>query len=278
MKAASRPAENRGKPGALLNMAGESKLGEYRPAPHVRQLVLDDPDTRNALGIELRAALVAALKSAAADPECRVVIVIGSGKIFASGSDIRLLAKSTPADVSRPEYREVWSALENFPKPLIAALNGHTLGGGLELALCADIVIAARGIKLGSPEPKIGIMPGGGATQRLTRAVGLQRAMRLLLAGEPVDADTAERWGLVSEVCEPADLPARALALAETIAALPPQALAAIKRVARAGCDLPLEAGLKLEFEAFLRVFTTADRHEGLAAFLAKRPPKFTGE
>lgn len=259
-------------------MAGESKLSEYRPAPHVRQLVLDDPTTRNALGIELRAALVTALNSAAADPECRVVIVTGDGAIFASGSDIRLFAKSTLADVSRPEYRELWAVLEHFPKPLIAALNGHTLGGGLELALCADIVIAARGIKLGNPEPKLGIMPGGGATQRLTRAVGMQRAMRLLLTGEPVEADTAERWGMVSEVCEPADLIPRAVALAETIAALPPQALAAIKRVARAGYNLPLDAGLKLEFEAFLQVFMTADKREGLAAFLEKRPPKFTGE
>ena len=259
-------------------MAGESKLGEYRPGPHVRQLVLDDPGTRNALGIELRAALVAALKSAATDTDCRVVIVTGSGRIFASGSDIRMLSQSTPADVGRPEIRDLWEVLHRFPKPLIAALNGHALGGGLELALCADIVIAARGIKLGSPEPKIGIMPGGGATQRLTRAVGPQRAMRLLLTGEPIDADTAERWGLVSEVCEAADLPARVIALVETIAALPPQALAAIKRVAHAGFDLPLEAALKLEFEAFLEVFKTADKREGMAAFLEKRSPKFTGE
>jgi enoyl-CoA hydratase len=259
-------------------MAGESKLAENRPAPHVRQLVLDDPDTRNALCLELRGALVRALNDAATDADCRVVIVTGSGKIFASGSDIRMLSRSTPADVGRPEIREMWEVLNRFPKPLIAALNGHALGGGLEFALCADIIIAARGIKLGNPEPKLGIMPGGGATQRLTRAVGMQRAMRLLLTGEPIDADMAEHWGLVSEVCEPADLPTRALALAETIAALPPQALAAIKRVARDGFDLPLEAALKLEFDAFLQVFATADKREGLAAFLEKRSPKFTGE
>jgi enoyl-CoA hydratase len=259
-------------------MAGQSKLGDYRPAPYVRQLVLDDPDTRNALGLELRGALVEALTSAAADSDCRVVIVTGSGKIFASGSDIRILAQSTPADVGRAEIREMWEVLAGFAKPLIAALNGHALGGGLELALCADIVIAARGIKLGNPEPKLGIMPGGGATQRLTRAVGLQRASYLLLTGEAIDADTAERWGLVSEVCEPASLPARVLALAGTIAALPPRALAAIKRVAREGFDLPLDAALALEFEAFLEVFATADKREGLAAFLEKRSPKFTGE
>jgi enoyl-CoA hydratase/carnithine racemase len=168
--------------------------------------------------------------------------------------------------------------MTRFPKPVVVALNGHALGGGLELALCGDILLAARGVKLGSPEPKLGIVPGGGATQRLTRAIGTVRAMRLLLTAEPIDADTAERWGLVSEVCESAALPARALAIAETIASLPPTALAAIKRVVREGADMALEAGLALEFEAFLKVFATADKREGMAAFLEKRTPKFTGE
>jgi enoyl-CoA hydratase/carnithine racemase len=256
----------------------ETKLREDRPAPHVRRLTLDDPATRNALGLALRAALVELLRAAAEDRDCRVVIVTGTGKVFASGSDIRMLAASTPEDVVRAEVRALWEALTAFPKPLVAALNGHALGGGLELALTADVILAARGIKLGNPEPKLGIMPGGGATQRLVRSLGWHRAMRLLLTAEPVTAETAEAWGLVAEVCDADDLPAHTLAVAETIAALPPLALAEIKRAAREGMALPLAEGLALEREAFVRVFSTADAREGLAAFLDKRSPRFTGE
>lgn len=256
----------------------DTKLREDRPAPHVRRLTLDDPATRNALGMSMRAALVECLRSAMEDRDCRVVVIIATGKVFASGSDIRMLAASTPEDVVRAEIRALWDTLVAFPKPLVAALNGHALGGGLELALCADIILAARGAKLGNPEPKLGIMPGGGATQRLVRSLGWHRAMRLLLTAEPISAETAEAWGLVAEVCDAADLPARALAIAETIAALPPLALAAIKRAAREGMALSLEEGLALEKEAFVRVFTTADAREGLAAFLDKRAPKFSGE
>jgi enoyl-CoA hydratase len=253
-------------------------LRDDGPAPHIRRLTLDDPATRNALGLEMRTALVNALRSAASDRNCRVVIVTGTGKVFASGSDIRMLQASTPQDVVRAEIRALWEALTAFPKPLVAALNGHALGGGLELALCADIILAARGVKLGNPEPKLGIMPGGGATQRLVRSLGWHRAMRLLLTAEPVVAETAEAWGLVAEVCDADDLPARSVAVAETIAALPPTALAEIKRVARAGAAVALEEGLELEKEAFVRVFSTADAREGLAAFIEKRTPKFTGE
>lgn len=259
-------------------MTDDRKLHEDRPAPHVRRFTLDDPATRNALGIEMRAALVAALRAAAEDHDCRVVVITATGKVFASGSDIRMLAASTPEDVVRTEIRALWEALATFPKPLVAVLNGHALGGGLELALCADIILAAGGVKLGNPEPKLGIMPGGGATQWLVRSLGWHRAMRLLLTAEPISAETAEAWGLVAEVCDAADLPARALAVAETIAALPPLALAEIKRAARDGAAGSLEAGLALEKEAFVRVFSTTDAREGLAAFLDKRAPKFTGE
>jgi enoyl-CoA hydratase/carnithine racemase len=259
-------------------MSDETTLREYWPAPHLRQLVFDDPATRNALTIPTRTRFVAALRSAEADRDCRVVVVTGVGKTFVSGSDIRMLAASTAENVTRPEVRELWDVLYDFPKPIVVALNGHALGGGLELALCGDIILAARGIKIGAPEPKLGIMPGGGATQRLVRALGTYRAKRLLLTAEPIDAETAERWGLVSEVCEPAALEERAIAVAAGIAALPPQSMSAIKRALRDGADLPLAEGLALEVEAFRRLFRTADRAEGMAAFLEKRPAKFTGE
>lgn len=259
-------------------MTDDTKLREDRPVPHVRRLTLDDPATRNALGLALRAALVEALRAAAEDRDCRVVLMTGTGTVFASGSDIRMLAASTPEDVVSDDVRALWAALTGFPKPLVVALNGHALGGGLELALAADVIVAARGAKLGNPEPRIGIMPGGGATQRLVRSLGWHRAMRLLLTAEPISAETAEAWGLVAEVCETANLPARSLAVAEGIAALPPVALAEIKRVVREGATLPLAEGLALEKEAFVRVFSTADAREGLAAFLEKRAPRFTGE
>ena len=259
-------------------MAGESRVQEYRPATHVRQLVLNDPATRNALGLEMRAALVIALKAAAEDADCRAIVLTGAGNSFASGSDIRMLAEASPADIGRPEVREIWDVLARFPKPMVVAINGHALGGGLELALCGDILIAARGVKLGTPEPKLGIMPGGGATQRLVRAVGHYRAMQLLLTAEPIEVETAAEWGLIAEICEPAELVDRALAVAETIAALPPRAVAAIKEVVREGAGLPLEDALALEKDSFLRVFATADKREGRAAFLQKRPARFTGE
>jgi len=255
----------------------ETTLREDRPSPHVRRFTLDDPATRNALGLATRGALVAGLRAAAEEHDCRVAVVTGAGHVFASGSDIRMLAASTPGDVVRDEIRALWDALLAFPKPLVAALNGHALGGGLELALSADIILAVRGVKLGNPEPKIGIMPGGGATQRLVRSLGWHRAMRLLLTAEPVTAETAEAWGLIAEVCDAGDLEARTLALAATIAALPPVALREIKAAARAGAALPLSEGLTLEKEAFVRVFSSADAREGLAAFLEKRPARFTG-
>ncbi len=256
----------------------ETKLRQDSPAPYVWRLTLDDPPNKNALGIEMRAALVAALRAAAADHDCRVVILTGSGQVFASGADIRMLAASTPETVVRDEIRALWDTLSVFPKPLVAALNGYAFGGGLELALATDIILAARGIKLGSPEPKIGLMPGGGATQRLVRSLGWHRAMRFLLTGDPVTAESAEAWGLIAEVCDESALEGRTLNVAQTIAALPPVALAEIKEVARAGAQLPLVEALALEKEAFARVFATADAREGIAAVLEKRSPRFTGE
>jgi enoyl-CoA hydratase/carnithine racemase len=256
----------------------DEKLRQDRPHAHVRRLTLDDAATRNALGLAMRGALVAGLRAAAEDRDCRVAIITGTGKIFASGSDIRMLAASSPGEVVRDEVRAIWAALLAFPKPLVVAINGHALGGGLELALAGDILLAAEGIYLGNPEPKLGIMPGGGATQRLVRALGWYRAMRLLLTAEPITAETALEWGLVAEVCAADDLADRALAMAEGIAALPPVALAEIKRAAREGASLPLAEGLAVEKDAFVRVFWTDDSREGLAAFLEKRPARFTGE
>jgi enoyl-CoA hydratase/carnithine racemase len=170
-----------------------------------------------------------------------------------------------------------WAAVREFPKPLIAAVNGGALGGGCELAMHADIVVAGEGAKFGQPEIKVGIIPGGGGTQRLVRAVGKFKAMKMLLTGEPVSAREAEAMGLVSEVVPDGEVLERAIAIARTIASLPPIAARKIKEVVAQGADLPLEAALALERQAFQLMFDTEDQKEGMAAFLAKRPPKFRG-
>ena len=163
------------------------------------------------------------------------------------------------------------------PSPIIAAVAGPALGGGCELAQHADIILAARSARFGQPEVAVGIMPGGGATQRLVRALGKYRAMKLMLTGEPISADEALAIGLASEVVDDAALEARSLELAGLIASRPPVALRLLKQVALAAEDTPLSAGLLLERRAFELLFDTADQREGMTAFAERRPPQFDG-
>jgi enoyl-CoA hydratase len=164
-----------------------------------------------------------------------------------------------------------------FPKPTIAAINGYALGGGCELALACDLRVAARSARFGQPEVNLGILPGGGGTQRLPRLVGSGRAMRLILTGELIDAETAERIGLVDEVVDDDTLRERAAALADRIAGHSPVALRLIKEAVRAAAEMPLTAGLAFERELFVTAFSSEDRTEGVAAFLEKRSPDFRG-
>ncbi|CEJ15696.1 enoyl-CoA hydratase-related protein [Phreatobacter sp. AB_2022a] len=246
-------------------------------APHVALVRIDRPEARNALNAETRAGLVAAFQTLAADPQVRVVVLTGSGKAFVAGADIKDMARRMPPDVMAGRTHLQWQVIAQFPKPLIAAVNGFALGGGCELAMHADIIIAAESARFGQPEVKIGIMPGAGGTQRLLRAVGKFKAMKLLLTGALIDAHEADRIGLVTEVVPDAELMARATALATEIAALPPLALAEIKEAALTGEDLPLAAALALERKAFQLLFSTEDQKEGMAAFLDKRAPNFKG-
>jgi enoyl-CoA hydratase/carnithine racemase len=169
------------------------------------------------------------------------------------------------------KVRELWRVIAQCPKPVIAAVNGFALGGGCELAMHADIIIAGKSAKFGQPEVRVGIMAGGGGTQRLTRAVGKFKAMKMLLTGEPVSAAEAFEMGLASEVV-------RALKLARTIAALPPLAIRQTKEVVLAGADCSLDAGLTLERKAFDILFDTEDQKEGMRAFIEKRKPEFKGK
>ncbi len=209
----------------------------------------------------------------------RVIIVTGAGeKSFVAGADIAEFATRTPVD----QYRAMrmpspLEAIERSPKPVIAAINGYCLGGGLELAMACDFRIAAEHATFGQPEIKLGIIPGGGGTQRLPRLVGLGYAMRMILSGDAIGAAEALRIGLVEEVVPGEALMSRTREIAEGIAAKSPVALAAAKEATRAALQTPLAEGLRVETGLYLMAFASADKQEGVRAFLEKRAPQFTG-
>jgi len=247
------------------------------PRPGVRLLTLNRPEVRNALSTPLLAELAAAIDAAQEDGAVRVAIVTGGPKVFAAGADIRELANRDVLGAlfdQRPNY---WERLRKFPKPLLAAVNGYALGGGCELAMHCDIIIAGASARFGQPEVNLGIIPGGGGTQRLARLAGQQMAMKLNLSGEFIDAVEAKACGLVAELVPDEATLARALTLAEIIAAKAPIAVRLAKEAVLASRDLPLEAGLAFERQAFATLFSTEDFREGVAAFLDKRKPRFAG-
>ena len=248
---------------------------ESAPAEGVRLLRLNRPEARNALNLALRQALAARIEALAEDPDVRAVVLTGNEKIFAAGADLKVLVEATPLEVMESGLHKMWRAIAQFPKPLIAAVQGVALGAGCELAMSADLIVAGEGARFGQPEIKVGIMPGAGGVQRLVRLVGRTKALRLLLTGEPIDGRTAYDWGLASEVVADAEVVDRAVAYAVTIAALPALAARQIKESVQLGEDLPLEAALALERKAFLLTFAAPDQREGMTAFLEKRSPVF---
>jgi enoyl-CoA hydratase/carnithine racemase len=248
-----------------------------RPDNGVALLRINRPEARNALDDATRSALAQHCEKFAADDAVRCVVLAGSDKVFAAGADIKAMADAGAAEMMLRAGEVFWTAMRSFPKPLIAAVNGWALGGGCELAMVADIIVAGESAKFGQPEIKVGVIPGAGGTQRLTRAVGKFKAMKMLLTGDPVTAREAEAMGLVSEVVPDAETLERALTLARTIAALPPIATRKIKELVLTGGDLPLGAALSLERQAFQLMFDTEDQKEGMRAFIEKRPPAFKG-
>jgi enoyl-CoA hydratase len=246
------------------------------PAPHVARITLHRPEARNALRSKLLTELAGALQIADSDPEVRCVILTGGAKVFAAGADVREL-NETPFEELQESRRPAWQAVREFSKPLIAAVNGFCLGGGNELAMLCDVVVAGDDAKFGQPEIKLGLIPGAGGTQRLTAALGKARAMKFVLTGELITAQEAFVAGLVSELVPGAEVEARAIELARTIAAKSPLALRHAKAAVRHAAEASLAGGLALERQAFAEVFDSEDRREGIAAFLAKRVPNFTG-
>jgi enoyl-CoA hydratase/carnithine racemase len=243
-------------------------------------VVLDRPNQINAINPALRTDVTQALERLDQDPDVRVIVLRGSGdRGFCAGADIKFQsdASSLPAlrDGMTPGWIEV---LDRIRKPVVAAIHGFCLGGGVEIAMACDIRIAAPNALFGLPETGLGLIPGGGGTQRLPRIVGLGRALDLLLTGDRIDATEALRIGLVSRLsASPESLIEEVQAVAERIASKPATASAYVKEAARDGLELDLRAGLKLEKDLFVLLMSTDDRKEAARAFKEKRPPAFTG-
>lgn len=232
---------------------------------------------RNALNLQVKTELIAALQAACADPAVAAIVLTGSGGYFVAGTDIGEMATLSPTDHQRLDTDRVFHVVRQSPKPVIAAVEGYALGGGCELALACDLIVAAEDARFGQPEIRVGIMPGAGGTQAFVRAMGRHRAMKLLLTGEPVAARDALALGLLSEVVADGAALAAATELAGRIVAMPPLAVAAIRDLVRKGPDLPLDAALAMERQAFVLLFGSEDQKEGMRAFLDKRQPVYHG-
>jgi enoyl-CoA hydratase/carnithine racemase len=239
---------------------------------------LNRPDALNALNAKLMDELTAVLDAAEADPEVRCIVITGSERAFAAGADIKEMAGKSYADVFKEDFiTRNWERTASCRKPVIAAVAGYALGGGCELAMMCDFIIAADTAKFGQPEITIGVSPGAGGTQRLTRFVGKSKAMEMVLTGRMMDAAEAERGGLVSRVVPAAELISTAMEAARKIAALSPNAVMMTKEMVNAAYETPLSQGVKLERRLFHSLFAFEDQKEGMAAFVEKRPAKFTG-
>ena len=252
-----------------------SLILKEHPFEGVLVLRLNRPEVLNALNLELRHALAQAFTAADQDPSVHVVVLCGSEKAFCAGADLNEYVDASPVEIIERRMDRLWQAISSCSKPVIAAVCGYALGGGFELAMHADIIMASDQAKLGQPEVQIGIMPGGGATQRLTRAVGKFQAMKWLLTGALFKAQEAFQMGLVSEVLPADEVEGRALQMAQELSAGPQLAIQSIKKVVIEGMSLPLEQGLDYERKAFQLLFSTQDKVEGMRARLEKRPAKF---
>jgi enoyl-CoA hydratase len=241
-------------------------------------LTLNRPDKLNAIDGAMLDALDEVLGKLERDPEIRAVILTGAGRAFSAGADIKEWTALTPLEFGRSwglRGHGLFDRLAGLPVPVIAAINGIAFGGGLELALCADIRIASAAARLGLPEVTIAALPGWGGTQRLPRLIGPGRAKHMILTGQPIDAARAEVWGLISEVVAAETLPARARELAARIAANAPLAVQASKRLIDAA--LPATPAATLEGHAGALCGATEDAREGRASFLERRPPRYQG-
>jgi enoyl-CoA hydratase len=249
------------------------------PAPPVAVIRLNRPENRNALSIAVRREIVAAVQCADRCNDIRVIILAGNAKCFASGGDIKENATLGPVDVIHRgwEKRDLWASVAGCRKTLIAAVRGYALGGGAELMMLADIIVASVEARIGQPEVNVGIIPGSGGTQRLPKAVGKYHAMRMILTGKWVSGLEASRNGLVSEAVDDEKVEERALELAITISENAPLACKMVKEAILIADSAPLEVGLAFEHKAYLSLLSTNDFKIGIRSFLDKESPKYQG-
>ena len=243
----------------------------------VQVVSLNSPETKNALGLEMRQAISENFLEATLNDDIRCVVLSGGEHYFSAGADVKSVVEYGPTEMAEAQFEQYWQAVKHFPKPLIAAVNGYAIGGGCELAMHADIIIAGESAKFAQPEVAVGIIPGSGATQRLPRAVGKYRAMRVLLTGQPFSAQEALDMGLVSDIVADAEVRAEAITMATLIAGYSQSAVRRLKEVVLAGADLSLESGLLLERQALHLLFDTPGQKEGMRALLERRKPDFSG-
>ena len=243
----------------------------------VVQLRINRPEARNALRTQTLAEIADVLVKLENDDEVGCVVITG-GKNFAAGADVREMAQLDTVGLLKDKRVEHWHTIRQFPKPLIAAVNGFCLGGGCELAMHCDLIIAGTDSRFGQPEINLAIIPGAGGTQRLIRCVGQSLAAKMILTGETIDAPKALSSGLVAELCQPELTLERAIQLAETIASKAPLAVRMAKQALQQAFESPLSAGLQFERRSFVALAATEDRNEGIAAFLERRKPIYKGQ
>ena len=262
----------------LLDLPARGPEGPEGPIEGVALITIDRPAVLNALDFETLAQLTEALEAYDADPACRCIVITGAGeRAFAAGADIGEMVEATPVTLEASNVFARWERIRRVRTPIVAAVRGYALGGGCELAMACDIVVAAEDAVFGQPEIKLGIIPGAGGTQRLTRALGKAKAMELILTGADLPAREAYARGLVSRLVPREETVPAALALAAQIAAMPPLAVRAAKEAVERAFELSLAAGLEFERRNFYLLFASADQEEGMRAFVEKRRPDWQG-
>lgn len=244
----------------------------------VGQIQINRPDVLNALNIELMGELLECLKAFDRDSEVGCIVITGNKKAFAAGADIKEMATQSAIDMYIRDQFATWDNIRKIKKPIIAATSGFVLGGGCELTMACDMIVAAECTKFGQPEIKLGIIPGAGGTQRLTRAVGKAKAMEMILTGKMYSAKEMFEAGLVSRVVDDEVYLEEALELAKEIASMPPLALQTAKESILKAFDTTIEGGLEFERKAFYLLFASEDMKEGMTAFTEKRPAKWKGK
>ena len=249
----------------------------YRNNEHIALVRLNRPKVLNALSTDLMNELVECMMELDQNPSVRVIILTGNERAFAAGADIAQMVTASPIDQINDNRFRTWEMLRLITKPIIAAVNGFALGGGCELAMSCDLIIAGDDAKFSQPEIKIGTIPGAGGTQRLTRAIGKSKAMMMVLTGDMIDAETACDWGLVAKVVPAPALLQETFELAKTIADRAPVAVRLAKEAVNKSFEMTLKDGMDFERRNFYLTFSSLDQKEGMKAFMEKRSPNYQG-